>query len=299
MSYIWEKNFWNSQNRISALNTRNISKKDLEKIVEVEQDMWAREEWLWEYVRCECCATIFSKEDIFWHLERKLKIKTVWEIERVLWVLRPICLNCWEETTPIFDRNKYIEQVRERYSNTIQSFLSVYRDETWEIRWFFDWYVDNFDSIYWKEFEHYYANFWIEWIKRLIKERFWVDTNWDILVSSALWFEESYWTFFNLYNLMRFFYSGVYERCWNINWVYESKIWTNTHAIYEITWARRLWITQDERLIPLLKNNNPKFISDIFVHQEVWRTSVESMMIWPKDFIRKHWSFIKQITTHR
>lgn len=279
---------------VSEIDTKTISDKDIEEITKIEQDMWAREEWLWEYVRCKCCQEIYSKENIFWHLERKIKIQTVAKIEELLWS-KPKCLKCWTETTHIFGISEYMESVRERYRNSVNSFLTVYRDEAWTIRWFFDWYVDNFSTIYYREFEYYYSNFWIEWIKKLVKNKFWFDLPDTMLMCSALWMEEWYKNFNILYEMMRNFFSQVREVIWdNITWIYESSIWTNTHSIYHVAWWRNIWLSEWTNR-KKVKNVKDGHISDIFIHEYIPKSFLQKMEKPPKHFLRDNKEKMREI----
>ena len=88
---MWAINKISVPSWIENLNPRSIWRKDLVTITELAQDMRARDEWLWEYARCDECWEIFSKEEIFWHLRRDLRILTVAKIEEALWWEKPNC----------------------------------------------------------------------------------------------------------------------------------------------------------------------------------------------------------------
>ncbi|MDD4152017.1 MAG: hypothetical protein PHR68_05360, partial [Candidatus Gracilibacteria bacterium] len=118
-----------NSNIIESVNPKTLSKKDLEKIVEIEQDMWAREDGLGEYIKCECCNKIYSKEDVFGHLSKEIKIQTIKKIEEII-DFDIVCPDCKGQVKSIYDREEYIESVLDRYKNTIESFLTVYRDST-------------------------------------------------------------------------------------------------------------------------------------------------------------------------
>jgi hypothetical protein len=64
--------------------------------------MWAREDGIWEYVKCSSCGKIHSKEEVFWHLSNDIKLLTVWKIEEILWINQINCFDCWEKTIYIW-----------------------------------------------------------------------------------------------------------------------------------------------------------------------------------------------------
>lgn len=273
---------------IENLNPRFIWRKDLVTITEIEQDMWAREEWLWEYARCNECWEIFSKEEIFWHLRKDLRILTVAKIEEALWWEKPNCPICHWKAIPIFDRNQYIDEIRDRYSWSVQSFLTVYRDSKWDIRWFIDWYVDWLDKIYRREFEHYYWKIWADWIKERIKRNLWIDLPNFILLVSAMWMDEWSKNFSILYQLMRSFFNYIYQTRWDMLWMIESTLWSNTHAIYHAIWARRVWI-------PEIETDNKTRPSDIFVQENAVSAYVNWLSWNYREFFKQKGAAMKEV----
>lgn len=280
---------------IENLNPRSIWRKDLVRITEVAQDMRARDEWLWEYVRCDECWEIFSKEEIFWHLRRDLRILTVAKIEEALWWEKPNCPICHWKTLPVFDRNKYIDEIRERYSLSVDSFLTVYRDSKWDIRWFFDWYLDNFENIYRREFEDYYSCYWVEWIKRVIRKNYWIELPEVILLCSALWMDEWSKNFNILYELIRQFFLRIYiEYWWGVFWMAESTLWSNTHSIYHSVWAQRVWILE----LWWWKNHKIWWKeNDLFIHPMITADYFSKLKIWPREFLRENSRKMKEVKT--
>lgn len=270
---------------IESVNPRSLSKIDLEKIVEIEQDMWAREDWLWEYMKCESCLKIHSKEDIFWHLSNDIKIQTVKKIEEII-DFDKVCSYCNWKIESIYDRNEYIESIRDRYFNSIESFLTVYRDDNWEIRWFMDWYIDSFEKIYEREFSTYYSNFWVSGIKKIINENLFLNIPDEILVCTSLWFENKYKNFFDLYEVMKIFFLWIYKkRWWNVFWIAESVLWTNTHSIYYSLWAKEIWLSKFNNL--LLNKNSNKY-TDLFIHPWITGDYFFKMLDWPKTFLKSN-----------
>lgn len=283
----------NQNTIIESVNPKLLSKIDLEKIVEIEQDMWSRESSIWEYVKCNNCWKIHSKEDIFWHISNEIKSLTVKKIESII-DFDIVCLECNDNVSYIYNRNDYIESIIDRYNN-LESNLSICRNKKLEIIWFFDWYKSNFIDIFNREFSKYYSDIWINTIINILETNFWINLENDLFVSSSLWMEDEYKNLINTYNLMKNFYTNVFQKHWYIDWIYESKLWTNTHAIYEITWAKKIWISDDVNLFSKVKNINLNSVSDIFIHKKIAETSLKSMNLSAKDFIKKNRINIKEI----
>ncbi len=101
-----------------------LSNQELQQIYELEQDTWARENVLWEYIKCNECWIISSKENIFWHREEHLRRKTVAEIERVLEMKDIPCSFCFSlNTKHIYGEENY--QVTLSSLRSPNAFLAV------------------------------------------------------------------------------------------------------------------------------------------------------------------------------
>ncbi len=289
-----QNNPWKSTTIIESINPRNISETDLEKIVEIEQDMWARESIIWEYVKCECCNKIYSKDDIFWHLSKDIKIQTVKKIEKIYWEKHIKCNNCWNPAESLFDRDKYITNIKDRYNNS-ESFLTLLRDEYWDIVWFEDWYLDSFETIYEREFSYYYDKIWINTIKNLIEESLQYKLPDKLFMCSSVWSEEKYANFFNIYKIMQNFFNNLNTQIEpDTLWIYEAVLGSLPHSIYSIAWAKNLWIPNNP-IYSMLENISNKSSSDIFIHKNVAFSFDKSLNISAKEFIKNNKEKMKQI----
>lgn len=284
-------NNWNWS--IEIINPWEISQDDLKSIFELERDMWSREASLWEYVRCRHCKTIHSKEDVYWKMiERELIIETVSHIERLLWIDMVICPRCNWDTDFLYWKD-YEEEIEKRHR--WDSVLAVYREiDSWEVLWFFDWYRGKYAEIFAREFDHYYWEIWEIELKRFIEQSLQIELPEYIFLSSALWLHQKQQSIFITYYLMKAFYEEVLRRFWEIDWIYESVLWTNTHAIYEATWAIPVWIPRSN-LFEKVSNTNWWRISDIFVHPNVAEQSVRKMSLPVKSFIKENRKTINSI----
>lgn len=278
-----------SEHDIQSVSPSNVSDYDIKAIAELEQDMWAREEWLWLFLKCEDCWASFSKEDIYWWLDDKIAKFTIAKIQRILWNSKIRCKCCWWETMESYNVDKQIEDVRFRFSKTVDSYLTLYRDrEEWEIRWFFYWYIDSFNTIY-REFTQFH-DFYPEasWMKKAIEKNTWISLPDDLFVCSALWMESWYKSFPILYNIMYNFFSSINQRRWaNVFGIAESTIWSNTHWIYHSVWAKPCWVRIKK-----------KFESDIFIQPWIVWDYVEKFRLPPREYLRTYWWKMREVMSN-
>lgn len=250
----------NKFNNIESIDTSLISDWDLNKIYEIEKDMWAREEWIWEYIICKNCQKISSKEDIFWHLSNEIFLLTVSKIEETLWIDGVTCKNCNSTQTDFLFWNEYIDEIRKRYQES-ESYLTVYRDKKKEIRWFVDWYIDNFTTIYQREFEYYYSIFGENNLKKIIEEKIWGELPEKIFCCTALWTESKYKNIITILNLIKSFYNSIDKEHNGILWIAESRFQWLIHILYLLFWTIPAWVWE-------WVNHNKSIKSDIFITPE-------------------------------
>lgn len=275
---------------IESSNPKNISELDLKKIHEIEQDMWA--EWIWEYVKCENCLKVFSKRDIFWHLSQDILKETVRKIEQLISLDSIKCTNCNSDAYHLW-WDDYLDEIKKRYKDDLV-YLTLYRDSSWEIRWFADWYINSFDIIYEREFSNYYNWVWSEAIKKVWETKLWFPFPKEMFVWSSIWIEEKYRNFFALFNMIKIFFNSFEENKNDILWIAESELWTNTHWIFQTVWAKWIWINKFvyEKSI-WNKNINSK--SDIFVHPNCVIDYKREFSLTIREFLKKHWKNMKKI----
>lgn len=247
---------------VESVNSKNISDDDINKICALEQDMWAREEWMWEYVECISCWKIHSKQDIFWNEKTEIYTKVVSEIEKILSIKKINCLNCDSETKHIYDFWELKEKILTRYNDS-EAYTSILRDYSWDIKWFMDWYIDTFSTIYKRDFKNHYEYIWEELMWEYIKEIL----NWDLpsrLISySALWTEEEYMNLYNIYKLLNNFFQSIpYD---SLVWITELNSWKTLHALYNCWWIKGLDLSSKNDF----SNDtlNETYNSDIFIQK--------------------------------
>ena len=267
---------------VESLDAKNISESDLIKLHEIEQDMWAR--WIWEFVKCNCCSEMFSKKDIFWHLSNEIFFKTV---KKIMWLLEQKsidCPSCWWDTDFVYWDN-YLDEILDRYKNS-EAYLSVYRDQNGEIRWFMDWYMDYFSVIYNREYKQYYWEVWEARLKQIMEDIIWEKMDNKLLWCSALWTEESYKSFYILFNIMKDFYFSVKWGDTKVMWTSEIELWTFLHRLHWSLWTQRIILPESIKL----SNKNSQIKSDIFINTDILRIYRKAFSMSKRDFI---WSIKK------
>lgn len=260
---------------------------DIDDIHELEKDMWSR--WLWEYILCKNCNTIYGKGDVYTDFDMPEKSMTISELENYFWITDISCPGCGWNTDFIFWES-YKEDIEKRYSNK-KSIILVYRDVIWKIRWIFDGYTSTYDDIYDKEFLWYYGEELRSKIQEKIEEKLWEKR--DLLFCpSTLWTDQRHQSLQTIFTLMRMFYQKVSDTQGDIHGVYQSVLGTNMHAIYEVTWAVPLWFWG---VSCLRWKTHQNFPSDIFIHQNIGKNS--SLLLWNtlRGFLSKNKSAIKKI----
>lgn len=274
---------------ISVIETCHVTQNDIEEIYEVERDMWAR--GLGEYIKCLDCGRVSGKNDVFNENDlRNLSKMTITQIESILKIDNISCPCCGWDTEFVYPA-EYKDSIRERYQYDT-AFLVVFRDVHGKIGGFFDGYVSDFDTVFANELEYYY---WAEYKHDIVKRIEGInscplpDT---ILCPSALGTDQQHQHLSIIYELMKTFYGEVYKKTGVIDGIYESTLWTNTHAMYEVTWARPMWFRW-------VSTNSGKthrdYQSDIFFHPNIAQTSI--LWLWEslKEFLSHNRESMKRI----
>lgn len=250
---------------ITSVDWSLLTHQELQELYELEKDMWSH--GLWEYIRCRDCGNISSKDDVFWDLPIKLKRKTVSEIERILEItISPNCPSCSWHTEYVFWEN-YIEDIISRYQfNT--SFLCLYKDFNHKIRGFMDGYISDISTIYNREFDYYYSDVGEKQIIKKIESILDRPIAQELLCITALWVDQENASMFIIYNLMKKFFQDVLSYNPEVCGIYESVLGTNTHSIYEVCWAERIyWLAWRTAT-----NVNNNITGDIFIHPYIsWK----------------------------
>jgi len=266
-------------NFIQKIDTKNISDSTLLEMAKVQKDMWAY--WLGEYVRCNCCNEIYSKNDIFWHLSSEIKTQSVTKLEEIFLWDSIKCKNCDSVNTEfIHNIDKSISLFREIFKK--ESFLILSYDNKWDIIWFCDWFIASFDFIYDIELKSHYWNVSSNVIWNIVK------TKLDIFDLSSMLNVPSIWTYekninYNLiYDLIRFFYKSINtEKI--IPCIIELDKNNSLYKIYKMMWSLSLWLDNN-----FVNNTNKKYNSDICVFPNPVNDFKSKFDLPFRELIKKH-----------
>ena len=260
-----------------------LSNNSILEIAKIEKDMWAY--WIWEYVKCNNCWNIYSKNDIYKNIELNIRLESVTKIEEILWWDSIKCLNCNWNTEFIYDIDNNILDIKNRLYNSKKSFISLLLNENdWEINWFLDWYIDSFENIFKREFESHYWNLWIKFTREFIEKKIWYLLENDLFSFSSMWTNEKYKNFYILFQMIQNFFSSIPDEYNNILWITELDSWKSLNAIYSSMWAQKIWIWSNNQIIN--KNNN--YNSDLFYHENVVLDYKKNFSLPIREFIKKY-----------
>lgn len=241
---------------IKEIDTKTLSNNDMFEMWKIQKDMWAF--GLWEYVRCNCCNLIHSKNDIFWHLSSEIRRESVSKLEEIYLWDSINCKTCNSTNMNfIYDIDSNIETFRDRYKQ--QAFLVLSYSENWDIVWFCDWYISDFDSIFFKDLSLHYKNFCPSDIENKVKEQLNLDDLDKMLYFSSLWTYERYISYTYIYELLRSFFKSIKFDS-QIPWITELDKNNSLYKIYQMMWSISLWLDK-----ALVLDTSYNYDSDICV----------------------------------
>jgi len=241
---------------IKEIETKWISENQLIEMWKVQKDMWAF--WLWEYVKCNCCNKIHSKNDIFWHLSDEIRRESVTKLEEIYLWDSINCKTCNSTNTEfIYDVSTNVEIFRDRYKQ--KSFLILSYNKVWDIVWFCDWYVDSLENIYKKDLKQHYPSLDINMLSEKIHDKLLLDSIENILFFSSLWTYEKNSSLKLAFDLFKFFLKTIK--------LSDEKIWFTEldknnplYFIYEVIWRISLDISSNN-----VFNTNDCYESDLCI----------------------------------
>ncbi len=285
----WSRVDIGSQGYVASIDTSQITPEQIQKIYEIEQDMWSH--GLGSYIWCNNCETISSKEDLYGYLEKTLRMKTVHEIEAVLWNECPDCPSCKSnDTYHVFDEEYRDTSIATRYSFE-ESFLTVFCDISWEIRGFMNAYVTDFDTIYDKEFEPFYGESTRPIVAKKIQDIIRQDIPEKMIWVNNIWTEQPYASMTIYYYILKSLCHHLSMEHSDMLWLWDSILWNATNGLYHICWWERLEVDSylDDSVI------NEDFKTDIMLHKNTFADTLDQLWDSPRDFFRKHIWTIKNI----
>lgn len=252
-----------------SINTNNVSAATLEKIFEIEQDMWSR--GIWEYVKCNDCGKNFSKSEIYNDtyikrgISKSLLTQTVMQIEEYLGEL-PVSPCCKTDTEHIYNRVEYMWEIEKRYSSD-ESFLTIARNREEEIVWFIDWYIATLEEIFTNEFRFHFSHDLLE----LICQQYEVYRETKMLTVSSIGTDDQNKSLLVTLSLLKYFFENLDEKYDDISGIVESIIWSSTYCIFSLMRAKKLWLQRKTEYFRDGKINE-NFKTDIlFQPSVVWQ----------------------------
>lgn len=237
----------------------------INELFDIEQDMWARREGLGEYVYCDSCNTTFSKQDIYWDIEKDIYKRTVSEVERIL-DFSHRC-SCGWRLKHCYDREEYIPQMRERYSQDAVITIMFFRNR---IVWFMDGYTWDFSKIYNLEFQSHYGTIWEKKLKEAIELSLWYKLPWYLFSCSSMGTREDFMNFQYIYLLLQHFFRGLPWRYDDITAITELNVWWSLHKIYASLWAQQVGLLNSPEVYENVSTSDV-YTSDIFIQNDLWK----------------------------
>lgn len=262
---MYNNDYWNYWCELKFEDTKKLSEQELFNIFEIERDMWARKEGLWEYLFCNNCNYVNSKEDIFELKYSNILHMTVWQIEKILGLSSYKCSNCGSVDTKFNFWIDYLDSIKERY-NKSKSYLVTLRDKNWDIKWFVDWYIDNINTIFSREFSNYYWKLGTNKLIEYIEKEIWYSIPTELFCCTALWTEVNYRNLVIIVDLLREMYLWI-----NLNeevlGILELRLYSTIYYLYLMIWAKQLNFSSSDTISIWM--HNKAVISDIFLIDDV------------------------------
>jgi hypothetical protein len=278
-----------------SVNPNSLGVNEIKQIAEVEKDMWAY--WIGEYVKCNCCNKVHSKNDIFWHLAADIRKKSVTDLESIFLWDSINCKRCNSNDTDfLFDTDKNIEEIKKRYFESIDSFLALtIKEETWDIVWFMDWYIDNLKNIYDRELEYYYNINVYKLLEKYVSSKNWWLVPSEILTFSSMWLLEENTSFYKVFELIKEFFSWIDSKYDNVFWITEVSKWTNLHWFHHSMWVKELGFSDNPWIRSVSKNRWNNENSTLFYQKEAVATYKKRYNLPVKEYIRKNKKTILEV----
>ncbi len=253
-------------NIVKSVNPHEISSRDLDKIFEIEQDMWAR--WIWEYVHCGTCDSIFSKLDIYgvegsFPLTQEIRTLTVMEIEGILGIKTPSCPCCLWETTHIYDKLEYLPAMIKRYEKE-ESFLSLAYDSNSKIIGFMDWYIATLEEIFEEELSFHYSENLLDELKR----QYSIHRKQKMITFSSIWTDDKNKSLVVTFALIENLFHNLDPKYDQITWIFESIIASSTYCIFKLMWAKGAEVNNIPNLL-IPWSQNDEYLTDVLIHKDV------------------------------
>ena len=267
----------------SNIDTQLIWDEEIDIIHEIEQDSWARA--FWELLQCNDCNTVLSKTDVFWHLSEKVQLKTVKEINSILWNPQIQCTHCWSKDTEYMYGEQYKSSIRERYKNP-RSYLTLAKTIEWETVGFMDGYISDFTTIYDNEFKFYYDELWEETLKLIIESKMKAQFPSEFLSLTSVCLKWEHCSLFIIFQLLKSFYKQLESINPNTQGIAELDPHSSLYKLYKLLGCYSLDINNTPEYKKKIKNKN--WDSDIYIFpKSTEEYSYLLSQIWLKQLLKQ------------
>jgi hypothetical protein len=181
------KYFMNKSNAVFTEPFMPKTHNDYKILQELTQEiMWYR----WELVICDSCNKVVWKKELFWIPQSWFHSKTIKELIYERWTNLFECVWCWKEMKFMY-WNEYIDKLKRRYSESVENFLTISRNERGETVWYSHCYVRDLPAIFDDELSGHFRKIWLEKIRNDIEEILEKPIK-NIYFKSFLWLVEAY-----------------------------------------------------------------------------------------------------------
>ncbi len=280
---------------IESVSPSSLSENDFSKIHEITQDMWAR--WLWEFLECDNCSYIASKDDIFgsW----KYGITSEGYKKTIAFILSHMddndqkkiysCPHCNSAMSPIY-WNNYKDEIKSRLLDT-ESYLTVCRVR-WEIVWYMDFFVASPEEAYERDWKRHYEGVGFSEIDKRISLNLGYTPK-KIICFTAMGLLEEYSNFFTIYTLLNTNFQSAPKSIYKIPWATELNKDSWLYNIYRLMWSNSLHLTDDINWLQKLKHIKGTYKSDIVTFPSPVETFMDNFSMSIRQFLRRYWSWLK------
>lgn len=267
---------------IRSIDPKLLTQSQFQRLNEVTQDMWA--EGIWEFVQCNCCQKMMSKQDIFWHLEKEVYDETVKKIMWILSINEIPCISCGWETKFVYWKDN-VETIRERLLKSSDSFLVIWENSLWDIIWYMDGYVNPLESIYKRELLYHYEDIGFPEINKRVEKILWKIPE-NMISFSSMWLLWGYANFFTIFHMYKHFSQTVPLEYLQTPGITELDKNNNLYFIYKNMLSKSLGISENEELKIKIKNTWVNYESDIVIFEHPLKNFLEQFSHWIKHFLK-------------
>lgn len=259
------------------IDTANIRDEDIEDISSIEQDVWARDSMLWEYIKCWDCWEVSSKEAVFHWLPKEIRLMTVNKVEKLLWISRISCQCCGSKNTHhiYWDQNK---QIIYQTLKSPSSFLVIWKTG-WELTGFVSWYVEKIETIFTRELSYHFSDKIID----ILMKEVWFTRDEEIMTFSWMWADEINSNLFIIFELMKKLFTTLPLSMDDLLCVIEWIEGTFSHKLYKLMWASSI----DKNLVTPYRVWSEKVSSEV-LHQKNIISTYRNNLASPVSLIKKN-----------